>query len=128
MPKKIPPALAQFQKKVKQIQRATGKSFRSAQKAASAELKGKKVSGRKKSGQKRSSSKSRSHSRMGVRLTSMERPQNLGTTLAEARRAIHDALGWALAAQRTARTKKEKKGLQPKINDLTKKLKALKGE
>ena len=59
---------------------------------------------------------------------SLERPENLRGTIAEARRAIHAELGWALASQRTARTKKEKKGLQPRINELTKQLKALKGE
>jgi hypothetical protein len=36
-------------------------------------------------------------------------------------------LGWLLAAQRTARTKREKKQLQPRINELTRQLKALKG-
>lgn len=130
MPKKIPPALAKFQRRVKAIQRSTGKSFRSAQKQASAENKGKKVSGVRKRTAKKSSSrpKSRSVSRPRSRMGSLQRPENFSTTLADARKAVHAELGWALATQRTARTKKEKKGLQPKINDLTKKLKALRGE
>lgn len=123
MAKKIPPALAKFQRRVKAIQRATGKSFRSAQKQASSENKGKKVSGTKR--KKSSSTKSKSHSprRMG----SLERPENLRGVVTDARKAIHAELGWALASQQTARTKKEKKGLQPKINELTRQLKALKG-
>lgn len=55
------------------------------------------------------------------------RPDNLRTQLASTARAVQSELGWKLAAQRTAKTKKEKKGLQPKINELTKQLKALKG-
>jgi hypothetical protein len=119
--KKIPAALAKFQRKVKQIQRATGKSFRSAQKAASAELKGKKVSGRK--SPRKSSSKSKSHSprRMG----SMSRPENLRGVVSDAKKALTAELGWALATQRTARTQKEKKGLQPRIKELTRQIKAL---
>jgi transposase len=124
MPKKIPPALARFQKRVKQIQRSTGKSFRSAQKQASAENKGKKkkVSGVRKKSSTRSKSPSRP--RMGM----VERSTNFKGVLADARKAVHAELGWALAAQRTARTKKEKKGLQPRITELTRQLKALKGE
>jgi|ERR1700677_41242 len=74
---------------------------------------------------KRHTSKSRSPSR---RMGSLERPENLRGTVAAARHAIHAELGWALATQRSAKTKREKKGLQPRINELTKQLKALKGE
>jgi hypothetical protein len=56
----------------------------------------------------------------------MARPEGLQSTLADARHKLQMELGWNLAAQRTAATKKEKKGLQPRINDLTKKLRALK--
>jgi hypothetical protein len=121
MPKKIPPALAKFQRRVKAIQRTTGKSFRSAQKQASSERKGKKMSGRK---SKKSSAKSKSPSR--GRMGSLERPANLKGTIANARHALHAELGWALASQRTARTKRDKKALQPRITELTRQLKALK--
>lgn len=123
MAKKIPPALAKFQRKVKSIQRATGKSYKAAQAQASRENKSKKVSGVK--GRKKSSTKSKSISprRMG----SLERPENLRSVVTDARKAIHAELGWALASQRTARTKKEKKGLQPRITELTRQLKALRG-
>lgn len=76
---------------------------------------------RKKSTVKRSSPSRKSH-RVGS-----VRPENLRGTLAETARQVQSELGWKLAAQRTAKTKKEKKGLQPKINELTRQLKALKG-
>jgi hypothetical protein len=120
--KKVPPGLAKHQLRVEQIQRQTGKSYKAAQKQASQEnrSKGKKVSGVK----KKSSGKSRSPSR--ARMGSLERPENLRGIVADAKKALHAELGWALASQRTASTKKEKKGLQPRINELTRQLKALK--
>jgi hypothetical protein len=123
--KKIPPALAKFQRQVARIRKETGKSFRSAQEQASREnrAKGKKVSGTKRKGARKASGKSKSPSTR--RMGSLERPENLRSVVSDARKAIHAELGWALASQRTARTKKEKKGLQPRINELTRQLKAL---
>jgi hypothetical protein len=120
MAKKIPPALAKFQRRVKQIQKQTGKSYRSAQKQASAEKKGKTISGRKKP--KKAGHKSKSTSR---RMGSVQRPENLRGVVSNARKELTAELGWLLATQRTARTKREKKALQPKINELTRQIKAL---
>ena len=55
----------------------------------------------------------------------MSRPENLRGVVSDAKKALTAELGWALATQRTARTKKEKKGLQPRINELTRQIKAL---
>lgn len=122
--KKIPPALAKFQRQVARIRRETGKSFRSAQEQASREnrSKGKKVSGTKRKGARKASAKPRSHShRMGA----IARPENLRTVVSDAKKALTAELGWLLATQRTAKTKREKKALQPKIAELTRQIKAL---
>lgn len=48
-----------------------------------------------------------------------------GSVLAHARRSLKEQLGWAMATQATAKTKREKKALAPKIAALKKQLKAL---
>lgn len=55
------------------------------------------------------------------------RMAGLSKDLERTRDKVHDQLGWLLAAQRTAKTKKEKRGLQPRINELTRILRSLEG-
>lgn len=121
---------AKISKEAKKIADRTGRSFRVVQKELGRKYRnGGKISGvrKKKSTSKkrrigkRASPSRRSHSRVGA-----VRPQNFKTTIATARHDIQAELGWKLAAQRTAKTKKEKKGMQPQINLLTRQLKALK--
>lgn len=46
-------------------------------------------------------------------------------TIAMAKKEIKERLGWALATRATAKTKKEKKGMEVKIRELTKQYRAL---
>jgi hypothetical protein len=119
-------ALAKIRRQAKKIVAKSGGSYQSALKKAGKMYREGKISGARKRSvsKKRSTAKPVSHSRRSHRVGA--RPEGLNSTLAEARHKLQMELGWNLAAQRTARTKKEKKGLQPKINDLTAKLRALK--
>lgn len=114
-------ALAKFRRRVKAIERETGKTYVQARKQASAESKsGKKLSGtKKKAGKKKTTSKGRKVGSVSGTGSS------LGTVVTAAKHAIKEKLGWALATQATAKTKKEKRGLAPMIADYKKKLKAL---
>lgn len=122
-------ALAKIRRKAKALTKKGG-SYQANLKRAGKMYREGKIGGRKKS---RSSSNSRKSGSVRKskspfhRMGALERPENLSSTVAAARHALHVELGWKLAAQRTAKTKKEKRGLQPQINDLTRKLKALKG-
>jgi hypothetical protein len=121
-------ALAKIRRQAKKIVSKTGRSYQSALKQAGKMYREGKISGvrkKKSSSKKRSIGKRASPSRRSHRV-GMARPEGLQSTLADARHKLQMELGWNLAAQRTAATKKEKKGLQPRINDLTKKLRALK--
>lgn len=111
-------ALDKFRREVKRIQKKTGKSFRAAQKQASKEHKAGKVSGRKK---RPAAKKSR---KRGRTIGAMQ-PKGVGDAVSQARKKVHEQLGWMLATQRTAPTKAAKRKLQPKIAELTRKLKAL---
>ena len=128
MAKKQPDALAKFRNKVKRIQRETGKSFRAAQKAASAELKsgiGSRKKSSKGSRKKRHSNKSRSDSHHHTaRMSGMAAPA-VSASVEKARDSLHSELGWLMATQATARSAGEKKRLAPKIADLKRRLKAL---
>ena len=123
-------ALSKIRKKAVELTKRGG-SYQANLKRAGKMYREGKIGGRKKkrasvgARKKSHSTKSRSPSR---RMGSLERPENLRGTVAAARHAVHAELGWALATQRSARTKREKKALQPRINELTKQLKALKGE
>jgi hypothetical protein len=120
-------ALAKIRRQAKKIVSKTGRSYQSALKQAGKMYREGKISGarrKKSSSKKRGIGKRASPSRKSHRVGA--RPEGLNSTLADARHKLQMELGWNLAAQRTAATKKEKKGLQPRINDLTKKLKALK--
>ena len=112
MAKKQPDGLAKFRNKVKRIQRETGKSYRAAQKQASAE-------------NKSHSNKSRSHSHHhNARMSGMAAPA-VSASVEKARDSLHAELGWLMATQATARSSGEKKRLAPKIADLKRRLKAL---
>lgn len=51
--------------------------------------------------------------------------ETLSQSLARTRKKLTEELGWLMATQRTARTQKEKRKLQPRISGLAYKLRAL---
>lgn len=126
-------ALKKITTRAKQIQKTKGGSWKNAIKAAGREYRGGKISGtrsRKKSTSKpKSSSRSRSRKVSGG-VVAIAGPKHSGfnSSLEKTRDQVHEELGWALASQRTARTKAEKKRLQPRINQLTKILRSLEGK
>lgn len=122
-------ALAKIRLEAKRIQkRHPGKKYQTALKEAGKAYRAGTISGlgkRKRKTAKKShgghttGSHHRIHRVAGVDRLSISQSEAI------TRRKIKEELGWLLASQRTAATKGEKKRLQPKINELTKKLKAL---
>jgi hypothetical protein len=128
-------ALKKITAKAKQIRKAHGGSWKSAVKQAGKLYREGRISGSRP--KKVSGHKSRSHSTPrkrhkirggGVVTIGGLRNSGFNQSLEKTRDQVHEELGWLLAAQRTARTKGEKKKLQPKINELTRLLKAFQGK
>lgn len=123
--------------RAKQIRKKHGGSWKQAVKAAGREYRGGKISGtrtKRKSTVKRKSVSRTTHHRRRHKISggvvSIAGPKSPGFNagLEKTRDQVHEELGWALAAQRTARTKTEKKKLQPRIDQLTKILRSLQGK
>lgn len=130
-------ALAKIRRAAVKIRNKKGGSYQRALKEAGKMYREGKISGARSTRPKKGSShKSRSHSRSkskrvsggGVVTISGLKNTGLNQQLEKSRDQVHEELGWMLAAQRTARTKKEKRELQPKIDRLTKLLRSLQGE
>jgi hypothetical protein len=121
----MPSALQKITTRAKQLRKKSpGKKWATCVKEASREYRGgKKISGTKKRGGKKKAAVSRP---AGRRITGVPGDGvSLSQSLAQTKRKLTEELGWALATQRSARTKTDKKRLAPKIAELTKKLKAL---
>ena len=127
-------ALAKIRRKAVEIRNKNGGSYQRALKQAGKMYREGKISGAKrakKSSSRKSKSPSRSRSKRvsggGVVTISGLRNKGLNQKLENTRDSVHEELGWLLAAQKTAKTKKEKHALQPRINALTRLLKAFQG-
>lgn len=92
--------------------------YATAQKQAGKNFRAGKISGKKKKAGKKKTT---------VRVSIGNAPgSNYGGAKATYKKELTQKLGWMLATQRTARTKREKKALQPEINKMTRQLKDLK--
>lgn len=95
-------------------------SYQSAQKEAGKKFRSGRITGAKK---KKAPAK-RKASHKPRRMSGME--ATYSQKRSDFHRSAKEELGWLLATQRTASTKKEKKALQPRINALTRTIKSLK--
>ena len=117
----MPNALAKIRTEVKRL-RKSGMSFRAAQKKAGANYRAGKL------GAVRHHTAAKHKRKVSGVVTIGRAPTRmagLSQKLEQTRDQVHEQLGWLLAAQRTAKTKKEKKALQPRIAKLSRLLKAL---
>jgi len=112
-------ALKKINTEAKRIAKKTGKSWKAAHKQAVTNYRQGKISGVKKKSSRGTAPK------RGKSSSSKARVGAVMGTVPGAKKVLKERLGWLLATQRTAKTKKEKKGLQPKINQLTRSIKAL---
>lgn len=128
-------ALAKIRRKAVQIRNENGGSYQQALKRAGKMYREGKISGSKRKSKaatpkRNSSSRSRSRKVSGGGVVTIAGLKNKGLNqqLEKSRDQVHEELGWLLAAQRTARNKTEKRKLQPKIDELTRVLRALQGK
>lgn len=112
-------ALKKINTEAKRIAKKTGKSWKMAHKQAVINYRQGKISGVKKKSSRGTAKKS------GKRSSSKARIGAVMGTVPGAKKVLKEKLGWLLATQRTAATKREKKALQPRINALTRSIKAL---
>lgn len=127
----MPNALHKFRMEVKRLRKKhPSMSQQEAQQKVSRSFK----SSRKVSGKKRAKGAGKKKVGTTYRPVTVEHCQPVGKISGSAlnqgvkqtRDMLQSQLGWLLAAQKTARTQKEKKGMQPEINKLTRQVKALK--
>jgi hypothetical protein len=115
-------ALTTIRKRAEAIRRRHPKmKYQSALKKAGSEYRHGKIKGHKIAGKGSTRKTTRRPARMAGTGGDGSFSQKKNSYKAE----LKSRLGWLLATQRTARTKKEKKALQPQINELTRQLKAL---
>lgn len=118
-------ALKKITTRAKQIRKKhPGKSWKAAIKQAGAEYRGGKISGVRKKRVARKSPKKTARKRTARKVSGMPVMPS-GSSIVAARRETKEKLGWAMATQATAKTKREKKAMGVKIAELKKKYKAL---
>lgn len=117
----MPNALAKIRTRAKAIRKSHGGSYQTALKRAGREYREGKVSG------KRKTTRPKKVTGKTYRPVQVEHCTPSGTIGAvnKAKHALKERLGFMLATQVTAKTKREKKALAPKIAELKKQLRAL---
>lgn len=123
MAKKNP--LKAINAEAKRLAARTGRSYKSCQKEAGKKYREGKIGAIKK---KRRPAKKKAAPRRKRTISGATRSKRTGSKMGAVPAAKHELkerLGWMLVTQRTAKTKREKKKLQPKINELTRQVKAL---
>lgn len=124
MAKKNP--LKAINAEAKRLAARTGRSYKSCQKEAGKKYREGKIGAIKK--KRRPETKKKAGPKRKRTISGATRSGKRGSKMGAvpaAKHVLKEELGWALATQRTAKTKREKKALQPKINKLTRQVKAL---
>jgi hypothetical protein len=113
-------ALSAIRTRAKAIRKRHPKmKYQTALKKAGSEYRNGKI--KKWTEKKKSTSTTRSSHRTG----SGRMIGSIAKSKSDYKKQVKAQLGWLLATQRTAKTKREKKSLQPKISELTRQLKVL---